>query len=192
MPPVLVVVEDVHGPPGHAEYLAALTRAAARLPAVLALTSRVEGDPLDVAWRGSVQGVMTIDLGPLGPKDARALADGFVSASTGFAQKCVERAAGNPLFLEQLMRAANERDDHLPASLSSLVLARMDRLPERDRAALRAAAVVGQRFPLALVRKLAQLPDYECDRLVAQFLVRPEGDEYLFAHALIRDGVRRR
>ena len=61
--------------------------------------------------------------------------------------------------------------------------------PERDRAALRAAAVVGQRFPLALVRHLAQLPDYSCDVLVAHFLVRPEGDEFLFAHALIRDGV---
>ncbi len=65
----------------------------------------------------------------------------------------------------------------------------MDRLPERDRAALRAAAVVGQRFPLALVRRLAQLPDYSCDILIAHFLVRPEGEEFLFAHALIRDGV---
>ena len=71
----------------------------------------------------------------------------------------------------------------------SLVLARMDRLPERDRAALRAAAVVGQRFPLALVRELAQMPDYSCDVLTAHFLVLPEGDEFLFAHALIRDGV---
>jgi ATP/maltotriose-dependent transcriptional regulator MalT len=65
----------------------------------------------------------------------------------------------------------------------------MDRLPERDRAALRAASVVGQRFPLALVRELAQLPDFSCDVLMAHFLVLAEGDEYLFAHALIRDGV---
>ena len=39
------------------------------------------------------------------------------------------------------------------------------------------------------MRRLAQLPDYSCDVLVAHFLVRPEGDEFLFAHALIRDGV---
>ena len=57
----------------------------------------------------------------------------------------------------------------LPASLHSLVLARMDRLPERDRAALRAASVVGQRFPLALVRELARMPDYSCDVLVGAF-----------------------
>ncbi len=190
--PVLLMVEDVHWADRLTlDYLAALTRGAGSMSAVLALTSRVAGDPLDAAWRGSVQGspLITIDLGPLGPKDALALAGGFLSAPQAFARKCVERSGGNPLFLEQLMRAADERDDRLPASLHSLVLARMDRLPEPDRAALRAAAVIGQRFPLALVRQLAQLPDYSCDVLVAHFLVRPEGDEFLFAHALIRDGV---
>ncbi len=190
--PVLVIVEDVHWADRITmDYLAALARAVPTMQAVLALTSRVEGDPLDAAWRGSVQGspLVTIDLGPLGAKDALAFAGGFLSTTTGFAQRCVERSGGNPLFLEQLMRAADEREDRLPASLHSLVLARMDRLPERDRAALRAAAVIGQRFPLALVRRLAQLSDYECDRLTANFLVRPEGDEFLFGHALIRDGI---
>jgi len=190
--PVLVIVEDVHwADPLTLDYLAALTRGAGTMSAVLALTSRVAGDPLDAAWRGSVHGssFITIDLGPLGTKDALALAGGFVSAPPAFARRCVERSGGNPLFLEQLMRAADEGEDGLPASLHSLVLARMDRLPERDRAALRAASVVGQRFPLALVRHLAQLPDYSCDALVAHFLVRPEDEEFLFAHALIRDGV---
>jgi class 3 adenylate cyclase/tetratricopeptide (TPR) repeat protein len=190
--PVLVSVEDVHwADPVTLDHLAALTRGAGTMAAVLALTSRVAGDPLDAAWRGSVQGspLLTIDLGPLGTRDALALAGGFLSAPRALVQKCVERAGGNPLFLEQLMRAADESDKGLPASLHSLVLARMDRLPERDRAALRAAAVVGQRFPLALVRHLAQLADYSCAVPVAHFLVRPEGDDFLFAHALIRDGV---
>ncbi len=190
--PVLVIVEDVHwADKVTLDYVAALTRGVGTMSAVLALTSRVAGDPLDAAWRGSVQGspFITIDLGPLGTKDALALAGGFLSAPSAFAKKCVERSGGNPLFLEQLMRAADEREDGLPASLSSLVLARMDRLPERDRAALRAASVVGQRFPLALVRQLAQMPDYSCDILIAHFLVRPDGEEFLFAHALIRDGV---
>ena len=190
--PVLLIVEDVHWADNVTlDALAALTNAVAILPAVLALTSRVVGDPLTAAWRASVQGspLLTIDLGPLGAKDALALAGGFFAAPSAFVRKCVERSAGNPLFLEQLMRVADEQDDTLPASLSSLVLARMDRLPPDDRAALRAAAVIGQRFPLALVRELAQLPDYSCDVLTAHFLVLPVGDEYLFAHALIRDGV---
>ena len=104
--------------------------------------------------------LLTIDLGPLGPKEALALAGGMLSTSRGFAEKCVERAGGNPLFLEQLMRDADENAERLPASLHSLVLARMDRLPDRDRAALRAASVIGQRFALPLLRQLASLPDY--------------------------------
>lgn len=190
--PVFVVVEDVHWADRVTlDCLAELTRAAGTHALVLALTSRIEGDPLDREWRASVQGspLLTIDLGPLPAKDALALAGGFVPAGDDFVRKCVERAGGNPLFLEQLVRCAGGRDDALPASLHSLVLARVDRLPERDRVALRAAAVVGQRFPLALLRRLADLPDYDCGALLASFLVRPEGDEFLFAHALIRDGV---
>jgi class 3 adenylate cyclase/tetratricopeptide (TPR) repeat protein len=190
--PVLLVVEDVHwADKVTLDAIGALTRAVATLPAVLALTSRVAGDPLTAGWRASVQGspLLTIDLGPLGAKDALALAGGFLGAPTAFVQKCVERSGGNPLFLEQLMRTAGEQGDALPASLSSLVLARMDRLPEADRAALRAASVVGQRFPLPLLRDLVQMPDYSCDVLMAHFLVLPVGDEYLFAHALIREGV---
>jgi class 3 adenylate cyclase/tetratricopeptide (TPR) repeat protein len=190
--PILLVVEDVHwADKVTLDAIAALTRAVATLPAILALTSRVAGDPLTAAWRASVQGspLLTIDLGPLGAKDAIELAGGIFSAPSAVVRKCVERSGGNPLFLEQLMRTAGEQDDALPASLSSLVLARMDRLPDADRAALRAAAVVGQRFPLALVRELTQMPDYTCEVLMAHFLVLPLGDEYLFAHALIRDGV---
>jgi class 3 adenylate cyclase/tetratricopeptide (TPR) repeat protein len=190
--PLLLIVEDLHwADKVTLDCLAALTRAASTIPAVIALTSRVVGDPLDAGWRASVQGsaFITIDLGPLAIRDALALAGAFPDTPPDIAQKCVERAAGNPLFLEQLMRTAGEGDERLPASLSSLVLARMDRLPEHDRVALRAASIVGQRFPLELVRRLSELPDYRCDALVAQFLVRPEGDEFLFAHALIRDGV---
>jgi hypothetical protein len=190
--PTLVVVEDVHWADRPTlDHLAALSRAAARVPAVVVLTSRLEGDPLDAGWRAAIQGsaCLTLDVGPLGNDDALALASGFLAAPEGYARKCVERAAGNPLFLEQLLRAANEQDQALPASLHSLVLARMDRLPEQERAALRAASVVGQRFPLALVRALIGAPDFDCRGLVARFLVRPEGDEFLFAHALIRDGV---
>lgn len=190
--PVLLIVEDIHWADRITlNYLAELTQAVASLPAVLAMTSRLEGDPLDAAWRAAVRGcpLLTIDLGPLRAEESLQLAGGLFSTSNRFALRCIERAAGNPLFLGQLLRNAEEHEDKLPASLHSLVLARMDRLPERDRIALRAAAVIGQRFALSLVRHLAALPEYECSNLVAHHLVHLEGDEILFAHALIRDGV---
>jgi len=190
--PLLLIVEDLHWADRTTlEYLAALTHAATKLPVVLAMTTRPEGDPLDAAWRASTRGapLATIDLGPLQAHEALALASGLFATSQRYAQQCIERAAGNPLFLEQLLRAADEHEDAMPASLHSLVLARVDRLPERDRAALRAAAVIGQRFALPLVRELANIADYDCANLLAHTLVRPDGDEWLFGHALIRDGV---
>src|SRR5690606_33820566 len=75
-----------------------------------------------------------------------------------------------------------------PASVQSIVLERLDRLAPAPRAALQAASVLGQRFDLAA---LAQLLDGAFDPapLVAQALVRCEGDEGVFVHGLIRDAV---
>jgi class 3 adenylate cyclase/predicted ATPase len=190
--PMLIIVEDLHWADRTTlEHLAALIRATAAMPVVVAMTTRPDGDPLDDAWRATLGDTVltTIELGPLQPQDAHALASGLLVTSQHYARQCIERAAGNPLFLEQLLSAADEHKDALPASLHSLVLARVDRLPERDRIALRAAAVVGQRFTLPLVRELANLPDYVADNIVAHSLARAEGDQFLFGHALIRDGI---
>jgi tetratricopeptide (TPR) repeat protein len=92
--------------------------------------------------------------------------------------------------LEQLLRNAEEGSaDTVPASIQSLVLARMDRLAQRDRQAFQTAAVIGQRFDLALLRHLVEIPDYVCDGLIGNALVLPEGDDFLFAHALIQEGA---
>ena len=190
--PMLIVIEDLHWADRTTlDHLAALTRAVTTLPVVLAMTTRPDGDPLNATWRAAIQGaaLTTIELGPLQTQDALALASGLLVTSQRYAHQCIERAAGNPLFLEQLLSAADEHADALPASLHSLVLARVDRLPERDRVALRTAAVIGQRFSLSLLRALSNAPDYDCGNLLAQALVREEGDEFLFAHALIRDGI---
>jgi len=189
--PRLIVVEDLHwSDEATLRHVAALANATASLPALVVLTSRRDGDPMATPWRGTLRGSVTsIDLGPLIDADAARLAAGFVAMPQARVRECVERAAGNPLYLEQLLRAPGEQDDRLPASLHSLVLARVDRLPERDRAALRAGATAGQRFPLALVRELTGMADYECALLLDHQLVQRDGTDYLFGHALIRDGI---
>ena len=190
--PVLITIEDLHWADTITlTYVAALARATPKGRTLLVLTSRADGDPLAGGFRASLAGcaLITLDLAPLTDADAVTLAGGLFATSAALARKCIERAGGNPLFLEQLLRTAEESDDRLPASLHSLVLARVDRLPERERAALRAAAVLGQRFPLAALRHLTGAPDYDCGALLAGSLVRPDGEEFLFAHALIRDGI---
>ena len=49
--------------------------------------------------------------------------------------------------------------------------------------------MIGQRFELASLRYLMDSPDYLCVNLVAQYLVRAEGEHYFFAQALVRDAV---
>ena len=191
--PTLIVVEDLHwADPQVLSHLAAIAPALAEGAGLLVMTSRVEGDPVDAAWRAACRGApfATIDLGPLRPSEALSLAGGFIDTSERLALACIERAGGNPLFLEQLLRNAEEgSEDAVPASIQSLVLARMDRLAARDRLAFQTAAVIGQRFDLGLLRRLMDASDYTCDALIGNALVIPEGDDFLFAHALIQEGA---
>ncbi len=191
--PTLIVVEDLHwADPQVLGYLAAFAVAIANGAGLLVMTSRVDGDPLDAAWRAGCRGTpfATIDLGPLRSDEALNLAGSFIDATERVARACIERAGGNPLFLEQLLHNAEEGSaDTVPATIQSLVLARMDRLTSTDREAFQAAAVIGQRFGLPLLRRLIDAPDYVCHGLVANALVLPEGEDFLFAHALIQESA---
>ncbi len=70
---------------------------------------------------------------PLLPRAVRALA---------------ERAAGNPLFLDEMLRAISHDGDAetLPASIDAAVTAQIDRLSAPQRQILRRAAVLGSSF----------------------------------------------
>jgi class 3 adenylate cyclase/tetratricopeptide (TPR) repeat protein len=190
--PLLVAVEDIHWADAETlSLLAAITRATAASRSVLAMTTRLEGDPLDAHWRGLAGGaaLITVDLSPLSPADALSIARRFIDADA-FATQCVERAGGNPLFLEQLLRSAGDlTDGRLPSSIQNVVLARTDLLSVEDRRAIQAASVLGQRFTLPHLRALLQQPRYVCDTLVRNVLLRPVRDGLQFAHALVRDGV---
>ena len=65
----------------------------------------------------------------------------------------------------------------------------MDRLSASDKRALQAASVIGQRFALGALCPLLDDADYSCTGWIEHNLVRPEGDDFLFAHALIQEGV---
>jgi class 3 adenylate cyclase/tetratricopeptide (TPR) repeat protein len=191
--PIVIAVEDIHwADSATLSYLARLAGACATDPALMVMTSRVEGDPIDVAWRAASAGapLTTVDLGPLRPDEAFSFANDYFDATERFARTCVERAGGNPLFLEQLLRGAEDvSESEIPGSVQSIVLARMDNLESDDRQALQGASVLGQRFSMDALQYLLENPEYDCRRLVEHFLVRPEGSAFLFAHALVRDGV---
>jgi len=191
--PLFLIIEDLHWAEATTlDTIAEIADIAHQSRVVLAMTSRIEGDPLDDAWRGRIRGGITaIDLGPLRPEEASEFGERLHIANAMLVQRCVDRAEGNPLFLEQLLRNSQESAvvDEIPATIQSLVLSRMDRLNASDKAALQAAAVAGQRFSLKFVRTLIQDPAYVPTNLLRHQMIRPEGEELLFSHALVRDGV---
>lgn len=175
------------------------------------VAARTGGDPIlllglhrgGLDWGSGQQGdgADVLELGPLTGEAGAALLDALAGPGglgDELRGRLVMRAAGNPLFLEELLRAvegAPDTIDALPDSLSGLLLARIDRLDEHSRALLRVASVVGQRFPVgivhsihgadfeALVRRLLQL-DHE--ELTATERERPER-VHLFRHALLQE-----
>jgi class 3 adenylate cyclase/tetratricopeptide (TPR) repeat protein len=190
--PVLILVEDVHwADRSELDAIAAAARLTGELPLVVVVTSRIDGDPIDDAMRARFHPARstTLDLGPLQPAEALELAQGL-GARGALSEAYVARAAGNPLFLEQLVRHAEDVDERsVPPSIQSLILARCDLLAVEDRAALQAASVLGQRFTLPALRHLLDHLDYRCDRLLARHLVRPDDEGFMFDHALIRECV---
>ncbi len=191
--PLFLRIEDVHWADRELlEQLAALANAAAAVPLLIALTSRIEGDPIDSAWRSLIGScpITTLDLAPLSAEDAFSLARSYIQADSEFMRGCIERAAGNPLFLDQLLQMADESaKEKIPGSVQSIVQSRMDRLDPEARTALEAAAVLGQRFAGDALAAMLEQTSYDCAALIEHRLVRPEGDGFLFAHALVREGV---
>lgn len=124
--PRLIAFEDIHwGSATLQVCLAALARVARESPLLLAMTTRFVEDPVDRRWRVSSHGtpLLTIDLGPLRVEEARVLAAGAIESSNRLVAQCIERAEGNPLFLEQLLRNAQESEiASIPPRIQSLVL----------------------------------------------------------------------
>ncbi len=193
--PVCLVIEDLHwAQPATLAYLAALTQAVETCPAVLVMTSRVTGDPLEGTWRGAahLQRLNIFDLAPLQDREALAMAEQVITDKTAgrrLVETCVERAEGNPFFLEQLLRGAIGTDfTEIPTSIQATVIARIDQLDERNRRALRAASVVGQRFALPTLRFVLDDPGFDPRVLLANRLIHPlSEDRFLFHHALIQE-----
>ena len=191
--PLLLKLEDLHwAAPVVLDHGTHMARIVAECRAVLVLTTRIAGDPLDQAWRAGTNGsaITTIDLGALKEEEANDLAHGFTGLDEELVRNCIARAGGNPLFLEQLLRNADELSvSDIPGTVQGIVQARLDVLPAADREALQAASVLGQRFSRPAMAALLNDNDYDPINLVTNALIRPAGDDYHFAHALIRDGV---
>ncbi len=190
--PQLLVVEDVHwADTDELARLGEIASVVANCQILFIMTTRPEGDPISATWRARARGcpVTTVDLAPLAEDEAQELAAHYPELSHETIHACIVRAEGYPLFLDQLLRSASAGQHTLPGSVRSLVLSRADSLSAQDHLALEAAAVLGQRTELAIIRRMIQNEGYEPEKLLATTLVRSDGVELEFAHALFRDAI---
>jgi class 3 adenylate cyclase/tetratricopeptide (TPR) repeat protein len=111
----------------------------------------------------------------------------------------VDKADGNPFFLEELARALLEDapsgpEQPVPRTVHDVLLARVDRLAEEPRRVLQTASVLGREFPLRLLEAVWSGPGglephlAELRRL--EFVHEQGGDGepvYVFKHALTQD-----
>lgn len=183
--PLLICLEDLHwGDVALFAMLGKLLDATDEAPIVWLLTSRPEDDSLQSAIRAHTSTPMSLlDIAPIRAREATALADQFTDVDPPYRADCVIRAQGNPLYLIQLLSSPT---GVFPDSLRHLVQARFDKLAPHQRRALHYAAVLGNRFELALWREALGEPDYLPTADMRHGLLREvEPGSYVFVHDLV-------
>jgi DNA-binding NtrC family response regulator/tetratricopeptide (TPR) repeat protein len=199
--PVVVIVEDLHWVDEISEACLDLIVNGLGTASILALfTYRTGYRP---PWLGK-SNVSELSLSPLLPDEGFALVQSM-GASDDVARQIVARGEGNPLFLEELSRAALQHGgtlpDQAPATIEETIAARLGRLEARPREVLNLAAVIGRDVSLRLLRQASDLSDHVLDTELeelqrADFLheaYRPGAEAvYMFKHALLQEVTYRR
>lgn len=200
----LFIIEDAHWIDALSDSLLAdFLAVISQTMSMVLVTARPE-------YRGEllrVVGAQTIMLGPLTDSSIATVIGEMVGADPSVYQLTTaigERAAGNPFFAEEMVRDMVQRgvlqgdrgsyvcrtditEVSVPATVATAIDARIDRLSAPAKQTLRAASVIGTRFPHELLTALGindaldELLDLE---LVEQVRFLPP-TEYAFRHPLI-------
>ena len=203
--PTILVLDDLQWADAPALLLLRqLARALGDAPLLVLGTYRElevrEDDPLAgaIAELRRARVVEQVTLAGLAPDAvAELVRERGISLGPGALRAVTDRAEGNPFFVEELVRRPEaELEAGVPESVKDLLLRRMRRLDELERAALAAAAVLGAEFELDALERVTGL-DSEAlleamdDALAEGVLVEtPDAiGRYRFAHALIRETV---
>ncbi len=190
--PLLIIMEDIHwAEPALLSQLGQLAAAIKDYPIILVFSTRFEGEPLDPIWRSQIQStpLLTLDISPLRQKEAEQLVKQTLDLVTDKTAELIQRSGCNPLFLEQLLFCVEQAVDIIPDSVQSIIAAKLDTLDSFDKRAVFVASILGQRFALETLRAILDDSEYQCSELLARGLIKPDDSQFLFHHALIKDGI---
>jgi class 3 adenylate cyclase len=178
--PLVIVLEDIHwADPASVEVMLQLLPLLSGLPVLFLAAGRNEIDA--PGWRLVAnsramfgEALTELRLEPLDSAQSRSLVANLLeieSLPEGVRQAILERAGGNPFFVEEVIRMFVEHGGivrvgerwvaapsisslEIPETLHGLLLARIDQLPEQARRSLRVAAVIGRQFPARVLERV--------------------------------------
>jgi adenylate cyclase len=210
--PVVLLVDDLHWiDPGSDAFLAQIVEALSETRTLLLLNFRPE---YRADWMGR-SSYRELSLEQLGQEAAAELLHHLLGEDpsvAGLHDRIRERAGGNPFFIEEAVQSlvesgslAGERGCYelkktieeleIPATVQSILAARIDRLPEREKHLLQTAAVIGKKFTGSIFERIVELPNAEIPAAIsalqrAEFIfeeaIYPEA-EYAFKHPLTQE-----
>ncbi|HEX2028650.1 MAG TPA: adenylate/guanylate cyclase domain-containing protein, partial [Nitriliruptorales bacterium] len=220
--PVVLACEDVHwADPSSVDLVGSLLPLAHQAPVLLVCTARPERDVpgwqlVSDAREVFGESLRELRLEPLSPEQSRELVAHLLeieSLPEALRAILLGKTEGNPFFLEEVIRMLIERtvivragttwvadgvprDVTIPDTVHGLLLARIDRLPDRPRTILRIASVIGREFPVPLLEEvsapdgapLGHLGTLEAAGLVDLAGTSPEL-RYSFRHALVQEAA---
>jgi predicted ATPase/class 3 adenylate cyclase len=210
--PALYVFEDLHWiDPQTEEIIEGFVDATAGTRTLLVVNFRPE---YRAAWMGRTH-YQQLPLRPLDAAAATALLADWLGPDpslAGLAERIRERTGGNPFFMEEVIQAEIDAGQlvgtrgrfrlarpvasiEVPASVQSLLAARIDRLDEATKRLLQTAAVIGDGFAEAL---LAQVAGSGAEAVRGPLRALVQGEflyeqslypelEYAFKHPLTRE-----
>lgn len=198
--PLVLVLEDLHwGDTATVMLVDAALQMLSDLPFVVLGLARPDVHArFEDLWADRAR--LDLDLPPISARASESIIRHVLGGDVGqqYLQDLAVRAAGNPLFLEELIRATTEGAvGELPETVLSVVQARIAGVDDESRRLLRAASVFGGAFSEAGVRAVLGEASGSVaailTALVHQELLDREttsdGRTFRFRHALVRDAA---
>ena len=208
--PLVLLFEDIHWAEEPlldlVEHLADWVRG----PLLILCLARPELLDSRRGWGGGRVRSTAIELEPLSEEESELLVEKLLGQVAGMSgepppalpKEILERAEGNPLFVEETIRMFIESDeredpDRIPDTLQTLIAARIDHLSPPAKTALQRASVIGRVFWESAIAYLSpdldDIHDELDDLVLREFLLREARSSisgetaYRFKHLLIRE-----
>jgi adenylate cyclase len=183
VPTSVVIIEDLHWiDVASEEFVEALADAVVGTTTLLVVNFR----PGFVAPLMQRSHYRQVNMRPLSPAQAAVLVQDHFGSDTSLAllsRNIIERAQGNPFFLEELINALVERGDFegqrgayrlkggidsipLPSTVQAVIAARIDRLEDNAKKVLEIASVIGREISILVLDRIAGLDQSELSEAV--------------------------